>query len=339
MYNDFEVLIILKLLKLNLKSYKNIFKWSLKLYKKYNSLINHYSEKDIKKFYKLFDIKNERFCVSEKIDGSNISILFIPNEKSPKVFSRNKEVTNSNFNNCDSLIDSVYNNELNFIQKQADSTNSTYRLFGELFGSNILKRIRYGELQIRFFDLMINDLMVSQKDFLYFMKDVSHKLIVPYFDLDISFEDAMNFNVDRQSAIAPDNMEGVVIKPIFNVIFSPIGSIFYIKKKSVKFQEKGRKVRVSNAKKYSETIENAKSIFSQYINENRVLSLFSKEGEISSSKEIGKYLGLVMKDAKEDFFKEIITENELSETVSSKNEEKYIFDCNKEILDILKKYL
>ena len=43
------------------------------------------------------------------------------------------------------------------------------------------------------------------------------------------------------------------------------------------------------------------NIWSGYINENRLADLFSKYGEIQSNAEIGKYIKLMLEDAKEDF--------------------------------------
>ena len=71
-----------------------------------------------------------------------------------------------------------------------------------------------------------------------------------------------------------------------------------------------------------------------YVNENRVLSVFSKEGEISEPNEIGHYIKMVVEDAINDF------EKDYDCSGLDKNQRKQIFKSgNKEIVKVLEKYL
>jgi hypothetical protein len=75
-------------------------------------------------------------------------------------------------------------------------------------------------------------------------------------------------------------------------------------------------------------------LFLPYINENRVLSVFSKEGEIQRPEQIGQYIKLVMEDAKEDFE----LENDLSNTDIGKMNDVFK-TANREVVKILQQYL
>ena len=78
-----------------------------------------------------------------------------------------------------------------------------------------------------------------------------------------------------------------------------------IKKKGEKFKEKSRKAKVPREQKVlPPEIAEPKAEFESYINENRIDTVFSKEGPIEDMKDIGKYIKLVMEDARKDFEKE-----------------------------------
>ena len=74
--------------------------------------------------------------------------------------------------------------------------------------------------------------------------------------------------------------------------------------------------------------------FEPYINKNRVLSVFSKEGEIEDPKDIGRYIQLVVQDAQEDFL------GDNPQIDIPDNMKKHIFNkYNKKIVDVLREYL
>lgn len=73
--------------------------------------------------------------------------------------------------------------------------------------------------------------------------------------------------------------------------------------------------------------------FKSYITENRLLSVFSKEGQIQSPKEIGKYIKLLLTDAQDDFLKD----NDISHL--DKQQQKDVFNVGSLIANMLKSYL
>ena len=53
-----------------------------------------------------------------------------------------------------------------------------------------------------------------------------------------------------------------------------------------------------------EVIDPLNAAFREYINEQRMDNVFSKEGPIADKSQIGKYIGLILVDAIEDFTKD-----------------------------------
>ena len=272
---------------------------------KYNSLTNHYQQKDIDYLITAnFDkLQLVDWVVGEKIDGSNISFLFQP-KIDPLWFSRNQEITGSNFQGGKEVIEETIG-KMYKLQAWVNNSGRSIRVFGELFGPGIQNRIYYGnKKRILFFDLMIDDKFVSQEQFENFFYDLNiGYLTIPKFAIFSTFEEAMEYDLEFNSQFSDkeDNIaEGVVIKPYKQPLFTANGSIFYIKKKHPKHSEKEQKEKKPR-KEYSEEINNLQHKFSEMVNENRVKSIFSKEEEISSHKQIGTYLGFVKKDIMEEF--------------------------------------
>ena len=104
-----------------------------------------------------------------------------------------------------------------------------------------------------------------------------------------------------------DNIcEGVVIKPV-KPHFLPNGSRVIIKNKNEKWSEKSKAN--SKAKVDVELSNEAHTLLSElarYVNPNRLANVMSKESNLDST-HIGKLIGLLSKDAFEDFLKEFKT--------------------------------
>lgn len=75
--------------------------------------------------------------------------------------------------------------------------------------------------------------------------------------------------------------------------------------------------------------------FASYITENRLQSVFSKEGEIEKPKQIGQYIKWILFDAKEDFLKDWGEKIKLLDI----NQQKQIFNIGSKIANMLKNYL
>lgn len=306
-------------------------------FKKYNSIENHYQQKHIDWWLEKYpELKNETYILQEKIHGANISIWFSPN-KDYKVAKRN-----SFLNKDDKFYDiwnvlKQYKYELNIIQEFVNLKNYSLRLYGELFGGKIQKGINYGEeKQIRFFDLYIDDFFCTQNQLINFFINtwkIDH-LLIPNIKIVNSLEEALNYNEIFDSQILEienNKAEGIVIKPYLRIYKSPVGEIFYLKKKNPLFNEITKKPKVIVA--MSDNIIKLKSEFMNYINDNRLQNIFSKEGEIQNKKDIGKYLKLFIEDAKKDFIKD----NDLKDL--DKIKLRYIYNVKSLPFKFLKKYL
>jgi len=313
------------------------------MFYKYPSLTNHYQNKDINYFEVKFgdEARNITWTISEKLHGANFSILFLSNSE-PKWFSRNQEITNDNFYNSDDLIKEFVFIKLRIIQNFCLQTQQSVRLYGELYGPGIQKGVDYGiERNIKFYDMMVNDRFISQMSFENFFFD--HKLgsyMVPSLGRVSTLKEALAFESRFDSLISKkdDNIvEGVVIKPYEKVFIDHQGSMFYIKKKNDEFKEKQSVKKVKTETQYTEEVNSYRVKFLEFINPNRVESVFSKEGEIMSFKELGKYIPLIHQDALDDFKKE--NDMEFISNQFTKQERKYIFNSSKVIVELLKTYL
>ena len=231
--------------------------------------------------------------VREKVDGSNFSVVVEP-DGSFRFASRNQ------------LVDSNWNSLGEFINPEWVSTLVSkfgigeYNVYGEVFSSKILRRIPYGETQVAFYAL--------SKDGEFIEPSLAERyLIIAGFpvipSVTMKFCDAINLDVERwKSGYADAVAEGIVIAPCYASSFSD--RLFWIKKKSEKFLDKCMSMHKSANKEQDSEVEKLRTLFSQYINESRVLSYISKEGECNEKKLIGKYVSGIIEDAWEDFLKE-----------------------------------
>jgi len=312
-------------------------------------MVNHYQSKEIDYLISRYGnlIDECEWHISEKIHGSNISILFTSPNDAPKIFSRNQEITGANFYNADDTINTMIEKLSPIINQFIKQTKATVRVFGELFGPGIQKGVKYGpERKIRIFDMMVNDEFQSQENMENFFYDMGiGNLLVPKLKIAATFKEAMEYDEVFQSTLfetdEKNHAEGIVIKPYKDTMVDGQGSVFYVKKKNKKFKEKQKVKKIRTETQYSEEVNTMRALFLSYINKNRVESVFSKEGEIQSYSEIGKYIPLIHKDALEDFNRDYLPHEhggEYTETFT-KAERKYIFNSSKEVVALLKEYL
>lgn len=154
--------------------------------------------------------------------------------------------------------------------------------------------------------------MLLQKKFIEFITEISMEhLLIPNLKIANSLDEALEFNTEFNSLVSDKEFgelenvsEGIVIKP-YEKVYIWEGSIFYIKKKNEKFFEKSRQPKQPKVPlELSDKVKNLKDTFATYINQNRLDGVFSKFGPIQEMKDIGKYISLLVEDAKQDFFKE-----------------------------------
>ena len=310
------------------------------MFKKYQSIENHYQNKHIKFFLNMYpELEEAGYIAEEKLDGANISICI--NEDNLVRWGKRSSLLDDeqNFMGLEN-IKPHYNSLINALIREKNKYNyKELQIFGELHGPGIQKRINYGDkLQIKFFDMRViegeDSFYHDPLTFYIVMSDMrmEHHLVKRWMFFK-NLEDALN--MDTRIKNEYDSLiEGVVIKPYYNNYYSPVGERFVLKKKNEEFLESKKSKTPKKKKEYSEEVEKLETEFNSLINKNRVLSVFSKEGEIENPNQIGDYIKMVLSDAKEDFFKE----HSLPEEIT-KDEEKYIFNQGTKIVGILKEYL
>lgn len=311
----------------------------MNIYKKYPSIENSYRVNTIQRFINTNPkIEDSLFVVYEKLHGANISLVFMDGEF--YICSRNRIVgKEENFNDCWNVV-KKYPDFIHFYKQASLNMCQKYTFFGEIAGEGIQKGVDYGEKQIYLYDCMIDDKMICQRDFIQWHTTTSRYRdvppICPIVINGISLEDALNHTNEFDSCVLgkSDNIcEGIVIKPLDNVFYYN-DSIFMLKSKNEIFEENTQRKKDPVLKfELSDNIVILKLKFKNYINENRVNNVFSKEGIIKDKKEIGKYIKLVLEDAKEDFVKDY----DVSGLDNKQN--KYVFNCQKLIVEILNKNL
>jgi Rnl2 family RNA ligase len=284
------------------------------MFNKWCEIENHYNQKNISLWIERYPrLNDELYIITEKIHGANVQ--FIIDSEGYKIASRGHVLADGegfyDVQNVSLKYIDVINGFINYIKNEPSI--DYINLYGEIFGQGIQKGVDYGkEKQICFFGMMINGKLTSQFDFHKIMNelDVPKEYIVPIIDIVEGLQNAIDC-VDVESLVSNikpydgNIAEGVVIQPYREIYFSPVGDMFILKKKSEKFKEKSRERKVPRESSViPEEILIPKMEFESYINDNRLDSVFSKEGIIDDVKDIGKYIKLVMEDAKKDFEKE-----------------------------------
>ena len=310
-------------------------------FKKYSSIENSYQQKNILKFLERNpEAFKQRWIVRSKLDGANIQLVFTPFEPM-KVGKRTGYIEEGTafFDIWNTL--KTYDQFFTALQDYCNELNTTLRLYGELYGPGIQKRVNYGDTKkIAVFDLEQGGILMPQFALISFLEGFQMSGILPpligIFD---TFEEALNVNPEYDSKILgiPNNLEeGVVIQPYEENIYDRRDR-FILKKKCDKFLEMDDLNRENHKNRKSipintELLEKV-SAFKSYINENRVLSVFSKRGPIDNNTQIGDYIRWVLEDAIEDFHKD------LPDLVITPDEYKTVFNVGKQILELLKKHL
>lgn len=313
------------------------------MFLKYPSIKNHYQGRSIDSWLKMYPaLATESYVILEKIHGANFQIVFTP--CSPLTFCSRTQVIpeNESFNGYKTVVERMWEDGLSNLQMYADATNENVRIFGELFGNGIQKGVDYGdEKRYLIFGMMINDQWLSFHEMKDFLGDFSlDHYIVPVLGYTISLSLALSFNTDLNSSlnnIGDNIIEGVVIMPYDKVYVTSTGSVFSLKKKNDKFKEKAhaKKIVLTPEEKYSEATLTLASEYRSYLTENRVCGIFSKYGKIESKADMGRYIKLVLDDAKEDF----LCDFDVKLDELGKDDVKFIFNGGRDVALILNTYL
>jgi Rnl2 family RNA ligase len=279
---------------------------------KYSSIENHYSTKYTNKIPA--EIKDAPWVSSVKLDGANLSLYFQPN-KPMLVGKRSGWIQQAdehheaaeNFYNVWTVLEK-YTDILNYFQKLADGTGNTYRLFGELYGNGVQKRIMYGpEKYIKIFDVVINDIMLSPFDFDHFVDNANNDFVGDRIIFDNFFVEH-TYHANLVEALSVDvekpGIEGIVVKPYYDDVWLYGNERLIIKKKSSLFADAAKEKIGGKINNFDPAQMALSENFKRYITENRMLDLFSKHGEMQDIKQMGEYIKLFLEDAKADFIKE-----------------------------------
>ena len=293
------------------------------MFRRYPEIENLYNSKKIKKFLEYHPSAREsQYIFQVKYDGSNIQLIFEPDEYVQIAKRSGILPEGENFNGILDIIDR-YRDLIEYFEEISSFTGKCFNLYGEIYGQGIQKRINYGpDKYIRFFDLAIDGEILPyrkvKEDYTYLVDNYYVETHGP-----VSFEEIFTLDV-------PEGHEGIVIKPYS--LANENERQLRLKHKNEKFKEKGGKTKPKKEK--DPVVEEMTGKFLPFITDNRVKSVFSKEGEIETEDQIGKYIPLVMEDALKDF------EDEEDISHLSKNQLKQVKkNASKEIVNLLKEYL
>jgi Rnl2 family RNA ligase len=263
----------------------------------YPHIENDYREMFIKSFLEQNpELIDAEYIIEEKIHGENYRFHF---DKGIVTFgTRNQE--KGTWTEDTTVIEFIkIRPVIDFFKQWSIITNRTYTIYGERYGPKIQKGINYGskEVNIKFFDMRVDDLLISPIRFLEHFDDFS-QFVVPILAKVKGLQAALDYNCEFLTKLNPiENnwAEGIVIKPLNSVYYNALHELFYLKKKHPKFKE------LCRSPKEIKIAEFKDSVLLPYINDNRVQSVFSKEGKISNKTQIANYIKLVTQDAIEDF--------------------------------------
>jgi len=282
-------------------------------FKPYTSIENHYREKYIEILREYGFDKDVRWVAHEKIHGSNFS--FITDGKVVSVASRNN-VVNGDFYHCQAVIDKYTQPVLN-LKNIEYPKEKQIQIYGELFGPGIQSGVFYGHnKEFMAFELVADD------EIQYF--NIATRLLAkhgikhaPFLGVFQSLDEGLaldNTFVSKvydelyppdaaevgfvQFSLGENDAEGFVLKPAVDALFTPNGSRVIIKSKATHFAEKtGR-----SPKKPSEPNPFI-PVVEQYVNQNRLDAVISKEGELTP-RDFGRIIKLMAEDVIIDMIKD-----------------------------------
>jgi Rnl2 family RNA ligase len=302
---------------------------------KWCSIENSYQEKYISEMIEYYpQLPDERYAITEKIDGSNFQWAFFP-DGTVRAGSRNNYLDmNGSFQGAN--IQCLYETHAEFLGNLLEWATEDcieIRLYGELHGQGIQKRIDYGsEKKLIYFGMSIDGDWLSFCAFDTVLEEYGAvNLRVPLLFIADNLDDALLVDLEFDTMLSDkeDNLaEGVVILPYDSVYIDAYGSPFVLKKKHPKF---GEKIKVE--KVFDTEVSRLNAEFKSYLTDGRLLSVFSKEGQIESPKQIGKYIKLLLEDAQVDFLKD----NDISHL--DKAQQKNVLNVGSTAANMLKGYL
>jgi len=334
-------------------------------FKKYSSIENSFDSGFMERV-RMQMPSDMRYVVQEKVHGTNTS--FICDGKEIRFAKRTSFIeTGEDFYNYDELL-AEYTDRVLALSNDVISLNpgiTQVIIFGELFGgayplntvkqNHRLKLIQKGvyytpEHGFYAFDIYLTDsdgngryLPVADANELF----SKHCFLYARTLFEGTLDECLHYPNAFQSKISEwlgyphmeDNIcEGIVIRPIVTMYLRN-GSRVMIKSKNERFAEKkGVKKRVKMFEEpipYSDELVALIDEAEAYVTEARLVNVISHIGEVKVPNDFGKLMGLLSKDALDDFLKEHGGDYAGLEKSEQKNLNK---DLNKLCANLIKRY-
>ena len=301
----------------------------------------------------LQEFKSERnqYLITEKVDGSNISVTFNLDNKDTS--DKNFEVYTRNGNSFKEDILEVLDLDLSklyaYLSSYFGSIYKSVVLHGELYGSWIMNRLDYGStcaVCVFYFSFVNEDdtfaFRTTQEETMMILSQAkcSDKIKhIPVFDF-ITLLDNDNV-VDKLKEYC--KLPYISMLSIQNQVKNPCKSEGYVVysidndnrlKKMVKIKDEDFRDTIKEAKKGKlDEVTALNQDFNNFFNENRVLDMISKHGGVVSSKDIGNLIKDTILDAKEDFTQQNIKKLEQVR----KNLDKQIYKVSANTINMITK--
>lgn len=241
----------------------------------------------------------EVYLIQEKIDGANFQMLFQPHTQLC-IGRRNGWIKEGEtfFGYQQAL--KTYSDELQRLQEYCDASGCSLRVYGEIYGNTVQKRIPYSErLKIAIFDASVDDTFLAPValDRLLGTLKLRHMAVpVVSFEIASDLHQWLQDNQEKDSLLAPGyTAEGYVVRPYMANYKLDHGYVI-LKHKNRSFLEVQRPVLQDT------NLTPLQEEFKGYINANRAVTLVSKLGPPKDKAEIGKkYIRALKEDALADF--------------------------------------
>lgn len=315
-------------------------------FKKYNSIENSYRQEFLERVATT-TINSNDFVVLEKVHGANFSLITNGSDLKSAKRTSMLEDTDKFYNHT--LIKELYYEKMlalfEAVKTHYPETESI-TVFGELFGGSYpdveqardAMKVQKGVFYAPYNDFYAFDIMINQTFYLDVIEVNQLLEAHGFFYAKILFRgtlkealaypNAFNSNVPEWLNLPEikDNIcEGVIIKPV-KPHFLPNGNRVIIKNKNAKWSEKSKSSKPTKCIELSKEANILLTELERFVNANRLANVMSKEHDLDSN-HIGKLIGLLSKDAFEDFMKDFETPFQSLEKVEQKRLTKQLNQC------------
>jgi len=292
-------------------------------FNEFTEIENHYREKYLG-ILREYGFDKVKWLALEKIHGANFS--FITDGKELQVASR-KQIVDRTFFRCGEVIDK-YGDNVKDLKNIHYPNAKQIQVYGELFGPGMSGKIWYGtEREFMAFDIEVDGVVQNTGDVAGLL---AHCKIpkAPTVGLFDSLDDALACDpvfvskvIDvlypehigvSEYELGENDAEGLVLKPV-DPLYLPNDSRVMVKHKHPDFAEK-----LKRPKSKPSGLPNPWApVAEQYVNQNRLDAVLSKEGELTN-KDFGRIVALMC----EDVMKDMIKDEDLSADWKKHNEYK-----------------